>query len=136
MLSTYTAKYTKIDAGYMGQLIDWPEVITEGTTLDDCRESLQNALQEMIAAYRTVARPSRAVKRRIVAALDARPAPAGRWWPVAVLALAAAALFVVARGGLAGALFDRARVERERPQAPYDGGAERSAAPMDTRAPA
>ncbi len=21
----YTAKYTKIDSGYMGQLIDWPE---------------------------------------------------------------------------------------------------------------
>ncbi len=52
MLKTYTAKYTKISAGYMGQLVDWPEVITEGTTLEDCRESLQDALHEMIAAYR------------------------------------------------------------------------------------
>ena len=29
MLSNYTAKYTKISSGYMGQLIEWPEVITE-----------------------------------------------------------------------------------------------------------
>ena len=91
---------------------------------------------EMIAAYRTVARPSRAVKRRIAAALDDRPAPGVRWWPVAVVALAAAALFVVARGGWAGALLERARVERERPEAPYDNGAERAAAPLDARATA
>jgi predicted RNase H-like HicB family nuclease len=51
-LMTYTANYTKIPSGYMGQLIDWPEVITEGKTLEDCRESLKDALQEMIAAYR------------------------------------------------------------------------------------
>jgi hypothetical protein len=30
MLNQYTAKYTKIPSGYMGQLIEWPEVITEG----------------------------------------------------------------------------------------------------------
>jgi predicted RNase H-like HicB family nuclease len=36
----------------MGQLVEWPEVITEGKSLDDCRELLQDALQEMIAAYR------------------------------------------------------------------------------------
>jgi predicted RNase H-like HicB family nuclease len=52
MLKTYTAKYTRIASGYMGQLIEWPEVITEGKNLDDCRELLQEALQEMIAAYR------------------------------------------------------------------------------------
>jgi predicted RNase H-like HicB family nuclease len=51
MLNTYTAKYTKIRSGYMGQLIEWPEVITEGKNLDDCRRSLQDALQEMILAY-------------------------------------------------------------------------------------
>ena len=48
MLMTYTAKYTKIDSGYMGQLVEWPEVITEGNTLEDCREMLQDALHEMI----------------------------------------------------------------------------------------
>jgi len=52
MLKTYTAKYTRISSGYMGQLIEWPEVITEGKSLDDCRQLLQDALQEMIAAYR------------------------------------------------------------------------------------
>jgi predicted RNase H-like HicB family nuclease len=52
MLKNYTAKYMKIPAGYMGQLVEWPEVITEGTTLEECRELLQDALREMIAAYR------------------------------------------------------------------------------------
>ena len=51
MLMTYTAKYTKIDPGYMGQLIEWPEVLTEGSTLEDCREMLQDALHEIIMAY-------------------------------------------------------------------------------------
>jgi predicted RNase H-like HicB family nuclease len=52
MLNTFTAKYTKLSNGYMGQLIEWPEVITEGNNLDDCRLSLKDALQEMVAAYR------------------------------------------------------------------------------------
>ncbi len=48
----YTAKYTKISSGYMGQLIEWPEVITEGNDLEECRELLREALHEMIPAYR------------------------------------------------------------------------------------
>jgi predicted RNase H-like HicB family nuclease len=52
MLSTYTAKYTKIGSGYMGQLVEWPEVITEGKTLEDCRKMLKDALTEMVKAYR------------------------------------------------------------------------------------
>ena len=36
----------------MGQLVEWPEVITEGRTLEECREMLQDALHEMIMAYR------------------------------------------------------------------------------------
>jgi len=51
MINTYTAKYTKIDAGYMGQLVEWSEVITEGKTLEECREMVQDALKEMIKAY-------------------------------------------------------------------------------------
>jgi predicted RNase H-like HicB family nuclease len=47
----YTAKYTKISSGYMGQVIEWPEVITEGKTIEECREMLQDALQEMMSAY-------------------------------------------------------------------------------------
>ncbi len=52
MLKTYTAKYTRITSGYVGQVVEWPEVITEGKNLEDCRQLLQDALQEMIAAYR------------------------------------------------------------------------------------
>ena len=52
MISSYTANYTRIDSGYMGQLVEWPEVITEGKTIEECREMLEDALHEMIAAYR------------------------------------------------------------------------------------
>jgi predicted RNase H-like HicB family nuclease len=52
MVRSYTAKYTKISSGYMGQLVEWPEVITEGKTIEDCREILRDALQEMVEAYR------------------------------------------------------------------------------------
>ncbi len=52
MKSNYTAKYTKISSGYMGQIIEWPEVVTEGKTLEECREMLKDALNEMILAYK------------------------------------------------------------------------------------
>jgi len=48
----YTAKYTKIESGYLGQLIEWPEVVTEGRDLEDCRAMLRDALNEMILAYK------------------------------------------------------------------------------------
>ena len=51
MLSNYTAKYTKTESGYMAQLVEWPEVVTEGKTLEESREMLKDALREMIAAY-------------------------------------------------------------------------------------
>ncbi len=49
---SYTAKYTKIDSGYLGQLVEWPEVITEGKDLEECRAMLRDALREMVLAYR------------------------------------------------------------------------------------
>ncbi len=52
MVRSYTAKYTKISSGYMGQLIEWPEVITEGRNIEECRAMLRDALQEMMEAYR------------------------------------------------------------------------------------
>ena len=52
MVKSYTAKYTKISSGYMGQFVEWPEVITEGKTLEECREILKDALREMILAYK------------------------------------------------------------------------------------
>jgi predicted RNase H-like HicB family nuclease len=51
MLRNYTAKYTKIDSGYMGQFIEWPEVVTEGKNIEDCRSMLHDALREMVLAY-------------------------------------------------------------------------------------
>ena len=36
----------------MGQVVEWPEVITEGKTMEECREMLRDALQEMMQAYR------------------------------------------------------------------------------------
>ena len=57
MIRTFTARYTKIDAGYMGQLVEWPEVVTEGRDLEDCREMLRDALREMVLAYRELGRP-------------------------------------------------------------------------------
>ncbi|MBR0094301.1 MAG: type II toxin-antitoxin system HicB family antitoxin [Synergistaceae bacterium] len=47
----FTACYTKLENGYMGQLLEWPEVITEGATTDECREMLIDAAQEMALAY-------------------------------------------------------------------------------------
>ena len=51
MIQTYTAKYTKISNGYMGQLVEWPEVVTEGANLEECRLMLREATQEMVLAY-------------------------------------------------------------------------------------
>lgn len=51
MFSNFTAKYRKIPSGYMGQIVEWPEVVTEGKSLEDCREMLEDALNEMVLAY-------------------------------------------------------------------------------------
>lgn len=56
MLTTYTAKYTKTDSGYMGQLIEWPEVVTEGGDIEECRLMLRDALKEMVVAHRAQAK--------------------------------------------------------------------------------
>lgn len=49
--AAYTARYRRIDSGYMGQLIEWPAVISEGATVEECRAMLDDALREMILAY-------------------------------------------------------------------------------------
>lgn len=56
-MKEYNACYTPIPSGFMGQLLDWPEVITEGETLDACRESLKDAFLEMTQAYRELDKP-------------------------------------------------------------------------------
>ncbi len=47
----FTASYRKLEHGYMGRLLEWPGVITEGDDLDDCREMLIDAAREMALAY-------------------------------------------------------------------------------------
>lgn len=52
----------------MGQLVEWPEVVTEGKTMEECRAMLVDALKEMIEAYRQQGKTSlhnRASVRRI-----------------------------------------------------------------------
>ena len=50
----FTAKYTKISSGYLGQLVEWPEVVTEGSDLEECRSMLRDALNEMVLAYQQI----------------------------------------------------------------------------------
>jgi predicted RNase H-like HicB family nuclease len=50
----FTAKYTKISSGYMGQLVEWPEVITEGKDIEECRAMLRDALNEMVLTYQQI----------------------------------------------------------------------------------
>ena len=52
MSRTYTARFERIQSGYLGQLIEWPEVVTEGVTLEECRLMLEDAAREMTIAYR------------------------------------------------------------------------------------
>ena len=49
----FTACYTKLEEGfgYMGQLLEWPNVITSGKDIDDCEEMLKDAAHEMALAY-------------------------------------------------------------------------------------
>ena len=49
----FTACYTKLDenGGYMGQLLEWPNVITSGKNLDECEYMLKDAAREMALSY-------------------------------------------------------------------------------------
>ena len=48
----FTACYTKLEHSYMGKLLEWPTVITEGDSLDDCRDLLVEAASEMAELYK------------------------------------------------------------------------------------
>lgn len=56
MLYSYTARYVRIPSGYLGQIVEWPEVLTEGADLEECRLMLRDALNEMILAHRQLRR--------------------------------------------------------------------------------
>lgn len=53
----YTARYLKTESGYMGQLLEWPEVVTEGADIEECERSLADATNEMVLAYRELGKP-------------------------------------------------------------------------------
>jgi len=50
-MPAYTICYTKTESGYTGQLLEWPEVISEGATLEECRSMVEDAAREMVAVY-------------------------------------------------------------------------------------
>ena len=47
----FTACYTKLEHGYMGKILEWPGVITEGDDLEDCENMLKDAAHEMALSY-------------------------------------------------------------------------------------
>jgi predicted RNase H-like HicB family nuclease len=47
-----TAQFTPIEEGYMGQIAEWPEVVTEGNSLENCKKMLIDALNEMTSYYK------------------------------------------------------------------------------------
>lgn len=51
MWGHYIATSARIDAGYVGQVVEWPEVVTEGKDIEECRLTLQDAPYEIILAY-------------------------------------------------------------------------------------
>ena len=50
-MPVYTVCYTKTESGYTGQLLEWPEVISEGATIEECRAMVEDAAREMAAVY-------------------------------------------------------------------------------------
>ena len=50
MATYYTACDTKIEAGYMGRLLEWVEVMAEGATPEECRARLIEVAEEKIRA--------------------------------------------------------------------------------------
>jgi predicted RNase H-like HicB family nuclease len=35
----------------MGQLLEWPEVVSEGATIEECRLMVEDAALEMVCVY-------------------------------------------------------------------------------------
>jgi predicted RNase H-like HicB family nuclease len=56
-MQSYTAKYVKLKNGYMGQIVEWPEVVTEGKDIEECRSMLKDALHEMVLASTELGKP-------------------------------------------------------------------------------
>ena len=48
----FTACYRKSEHGYMGKLLEWPGVLTEGENLEECRDLLREVTSEMSEIYK------------------------------------------------------------------------------------
>ena len=73
MLQTYTAKHTRFPDGHMGQLVEWPEVVTGRADLDEYRAMPRAALNAMLLAYRELGReipPGNALLEQLPVELD------------------------------------------------------------------
>lgn len=57
----------------MDHLIEWPEVLTEGHDIEECRSMLRDALREMILAYQQQGREMPAQERVLLANLIKEP---------------------------------------------------------------
>ena len=53
----YTARFTRIPSGFMGQLVEWPQVITEGKDIENCRAMIEDAVREMVLVYKEMGKP-------------------------------------------------------------------------------
>lgn len=53
-----TAVYVKVDDGYIGFVEEIPGANTQGETLDEVRENLQEAIELVLEANRTLAEES------------------------------------------------------------------------------
>ena len=37
----------------MGQVLEWPEIVTEGDTIEDCQANVLDAIREMVKAHQS-----------------------------------------------------------------------------------
>lgn len=52
----FTVAYTPIEDGwYMAQVVEYPEAVTQGETLEEARENVRDAMQLLLEARREIA---------------------------------------------------------------------------------
>ncbi len=57
-MTTWTAVYLKVPSGYVAFVEELPGANTQGATLDEARENLQEAIELVLEANRTLAEES------------------------------------------------------------------------------
>lgn len=55
MVMNMTAVYQKVDEGYIGYIEELPGANTQGETLEETRDNLQEAVQLVLESYRALA---------------------------------------------------------------------------------